>query len=57
MRDFWNSDIYKLYNKEEIINYAKWDIALLLKEREEMEKILDLLNVIETNFNKEGINE
>lgn len=54
LKNFWNSEIPKRYNKEQIINFAKDDIEILLSERNELEKISKLFNAIETNFNKDG---
>jgi hypothetical protein len=53
MEVFWNSDIPKKYNRDQLIEFARDDIEILLRERNEMAKILDLLNVIENHFNGE----
>jgi hypothetical protein len=39
--------------KNQLIVYAKDDIEILLKEREEIIKLINLFDVIETNFDKE----
>lgn len=50
---FWSSEIPKKYNRDQVIAFAKDDIEILLRERKEMEKILNLFNVIENHFNGE----
>jgi ribonuclease D len=43
--------------KDQIIDYAKSDIEYLLKEYDEMKKIVNLFDAIDTNFDKDGIDE
>lgn len=54
LKNFWNSDEPNRYNKFQLIAFAKDDIEILLNERDELEKILNLLNAIEVNFNNDG---
>jgi hypothetical protein len=53
IRKFWSVDKSKLYMKDQIIDYAKTDIEFLINEYDEMKKILNLLDAIEINFNKD----
>lgn len=53
MEIFWSSEIPRKYNRDQIIAFARDDIEILLRERKEMEKLLDLFDVIENYFNGE----
>jgi hypothetical protein len=55
MINFWNGDLTKEYNRDQLINFAKDDIEILVGERIEIMKILNLFNAIEINFNGEEI--
>jgi parvulin-like peptidyl-prolyl isomerase len=50
---FWNSDFPKKYNRDQLIAFAKDDIEILLREREEILKLMKLFNVIDNHFNRE----
>jgi hypothetical protein len=45
MTKFWSSDEPKKFNKNQIIELAKSDIEILVKERNEIKEIMDDINI------------